>query len=79
MRFQVVIRYIGLVLLIFAAFMLFSAGIAWWSGPDSSYYPLLLSALLTALLGLFPIIFVERSEQISSKEGYCIVVLLSWM
>lgn len=78
MRFQVVIRYIGLVLLIFAAFMLLSAGIAWWSGPDSSYFPLLLSALLTALLGLFPTIFVERSEQISSKEGYCIVVG-SWL
>ncbi len=78
MRFHVVIRYIGLVLLIFASFMLFSAGIAWWSGPDSSYYPLLLSALLTALMGLFPLIFVERTEQLSSKEGYCIVVG-SWL
>lgn len=78
MRFHIVIRYIGFVLLIFAAFMLLSAGIAWWSGPDSSYFPLLLSALLTALLGLFPMIFVGRTEQISSKEGYCIVVG-SWL
>lgn len=78
MRFHVVIRYIGLVLLIFASFMLLSAGIAWWSGPDSSYYPLLLSALLTGLLGLFPLIFVKRTEQINSKEGYCIVVG-SWL
>ena len=78
MRFHVVIRYIGLVMLIFASFMLLSAGIAWWSGPDSSYYPLLLSALLTALMGLFPLIFVKRSEQINSKEGYCVVVG-SWL
>lgn len=78
MRFHVVIRYIGLVMVIFALFMLLSAGIAWVSGPDSSYYPLLLSALLTALLGLFPLIFVQRTEQINSKEGYCIVVG-SWL
>ncbi len=78
MRFHIVIRYIGVVMLIFASFMLLSAGIAWLSGPDSSYYPLLLSALLTALLGLFPMIFVGRSEQINSKEGYCIVVG-SWL
>ena len=34
----------------------------------------LLSSLLTALLGAFPLIFVERKEQITNKEGYCIVV-----
>lgn len=78
MRFQVVIRYVGVVLLFLALFMLVSAGIAWWSGPDSSYYPLLLSALLTALLGGFPLIFVGRQEQITTKEGYCIVVG-SWL
>lgn len=78
MRFHVVVRYVGMVMLLFAAFMLFSAGIAWWSGPDTSYYPLLLSALLTALLGAFPLIFVGRQEQITSKEGYCIVVG-SWL
>lgn len=78
MRFNVVLRYIGMVMLFFAAFMLVSAGIAWVSGPDSSYYPLLLSALLTILLGSFPLIFVDRQEQINSKEGYCIVVG-SWL
>lgn len=78
MRFNVVLRYVGVVMLFFAAFMLFSAFIAWMSGPDSSYYPLLLSALLTALLGAFPLIFVGRQEQINNKEGYCIVVG-SWL
>ncbi len=78
MRFQVVLRYVGFVLLIFAGFMFVSAGIAWYSGPDSSFYPLLLSALLTVLLGAFPLIFVGRQEQITSKEGYTIVVG-SWL
>ncbi len=78
MRFNVVLRYVGVVMLFFAAFMLCSAGIAWVSGPDSSFYPLLLSALLTALLGVFPLIFVGRQEQINNKEGYCIVVG-SWL
>ncbi len=78
MRVDVVLRYIGMVMLFVAGFMLLSAGIAWGSGMDSSFYPLLLSALLTVLLGAFPLIFVERKEQLSTKEGFCIVVG-SWL
>lgn len=78
MRFGVVLRYMGVVMCFIALFMLLSAGISYLSGPDSAYYPLLLSAMLTALLGAFPMIFVERQEQITNKEGYCIVVG-SWL
>lgn len=78
MRFTVVIRYVGVVMLFIALFMLLSAGISYVSAQDSAYYPLLLSAMLTALLGAFPLIFVERQEQITNKEGYCIVVG-SWL
>ena len=51
MRVDVVLRYIGMVMLFIACFMLLSAGISWLGGMDSSFYPLLLSTLLTALLG----------------------------
>jgi len=78
MRVDVVLRYIGMVMLFIAGFMLLAAGIAWLSGVDSSFYPLLLSAMLTALLGAFPLIFVDRREQLSTKEGFCIVVG-SWL
>ena len=78
MRLDVVFRYVGLVMLFIAAFMLLSAGISFLSGVDSAFYSLLLSALLTALLGAFPLIFVERKEQITNKEGFCIVVG-SWL
>ena len=74
MRIDVVFRYVGIVLLFIAAFMLLSAGISCVSGMDSSFYPLLLSALLTILLGAFPLIFVGKRDQISNKEGFCIVV-----
>ena len=78
MRIDVVLRYVGQVMLFIAAFMLLSAGISYVSGIDSSFYPLLLSALLTALLGAFPLIFVEKRVQISNKEGFCVVVG-SWL
>ena len=74
MRLNVVLRYVGMVLLFVAAFMLASAVIALYNGRDSSFHPLLLSTLLTALLGAFPLLFVEKSDQITTKEGYCIVV-----
>ncbi len=61
-------------MLFFAFFMLLSAGISFLSGMDSAFYPLLLSALLTALLGAFPLIFVAKCDQITNKEGFCIVV-----
>ncbi len=61
-------------MLFFAFFMLLSAGISYVSGMDSAFYPLLLSALLTALLGAFPLIFVAKCDQITNKEGFCIVV-----
>ena len=48
MRADVVLRYVGVVMLFIAAFMLLSAGISYVSGVDSAFYPLLLSSLLTA-------------------------------
>lgn len=73
-----VLRNVGMVMLFVALFMMLSAGISAVSGYDSAFYPLLLSSLLTALLGLFPLIFVEKTEQLTTKEGYCIVVC-SWL
>ncbi|MBR3793262.1 MAG: TrkH family potassium uptake protein [Alistipes sp.] len=74
MRYSVVIRYIGMVLLVLAAFMLASAGISYVSNVDSAYTPLIMSSLLTLLMGCFPLIFVPRTDRISQKEAYCIVV-----
>lgn len=78
MRVHVVIRYIGMVLVFLASFMLAAAGVSLINNHDSAFYPLLLSSFLTAILGLFPLIFVERAEEIKTKEGYAIVVG-SWL
>ncbi len=74
MRLHIIFRYMGMILLLNSAFMLISAGIALLNGVDTGFYPLLLSFLLTFALGSFPMIFVPGGDQISSKEGYLIVV-----
>ena len=77
MRVSVILRYIGTVMLCVAAFMAVSALISFLS-HDSGFYPLLLSSLLTMLLGVFPMIFVPKTTGISTKEGFTIVVG-SWL
>ena len=78
MRVPVVIRYIGTVMQFIAAFMLASAAVSMLNGYDSAYYPLLLSSFITAMLGTFPLFFVESVGEINTKEGYAIVVG-SWL
>ena len=77
MRFSVILRYVGTVMLYLSAFMTVAAGISYVSN-DTGFYPLLLSALLTLLLGVFPMIFVPRPDHITTKEGFAIVVG-SWL
>ena len=67
-----------MVLQFIAAFMLLSAIVSMVNDYDSAFYPLLLSSFLTSLLGLFPLIFAEKVEDIKIKEGYAIVVG-SWL
>ncbi len=73
MRFSVILRYVGTVMLCLSVFMAVSAGISLVSN-DTGFYPLLLSALLTLLLGGFPMIFVSKADSITTKEGFMIVV-----
>jgi trk system potassium uptake protein len=73
MRPEIVIRYIGNVLLFCALFMGISAIISAVES-ESSLLPLLFSTLITTLLGIFPAIFVPRAKTISSTEGLMIVV-----
>lgn len=73
MRFSVILRYVGTVMLCLATFMAISAVISYVSN-DSGFYPLLLSSLLTLLLGVFPMIFVSKADSINTKEGFMIVV-----
>ena len=48
------------------------------NGYDSAFSPLLLSSFMTSLLGVFPLFFVKRDDEVTTKEGYAIVVG-SWL
>ncbi len=78
MRPSVVLRYIGVVMIFLALSMAASAIVAYVSYRDTSFYALMLSAILTALLGIFPMIFVDKASELSTKEAYC-VVLGAWL
>ncbi|MFO7860190.1 MAG: potassium transporter TrkG [Desulfosalsimonas sp.] len=73
MRPQIIIRYMGLVLLFNALFLLISAIVSAING-DTARLPLLYSAGVTALIGVFPIIYIPPVENIHNDEGLAIVV-----
>ncbi|MDD5723556.1 MAG: TrkH family potassium uptake protein [Syntrophales bacterium] len=77
MRLHIVLRYIGVVLLLNAAFLFISATISFFNG-DSALFPLGYTCLISALFGVFPFIFVPSTEEITNKEGFTIVVS-SWL
>lgn len=76
MRLSVIFRYIGIVILFLALFMLASAGVSYINHVDTAFYPLLISFMLTLVLGVFPLIFVNKDPNatMTTKESYCIVV-----
>ncbi len=78
MKAAYIIKYVGMVLLLNAAFMLLSAMVGVMYGVDSGTFPLLLSFTITAIIGMFPLIFVPGRKSLTSKDGY-IIVLASWI
>ena len=77
MRHQIVFRYVGIVLIFNSIFLFISALISLFYS-DQSLGPLLYSALITLLFGIFPIIYVPPSKSITNNEGLVIVVS-SWL
>lgn len=77
MNFKAISRNIGYALLVSALFMLLSVVIS-VIDRDTAYEPLLISFLITFIVGIFPFIFVRKTSQISLKDGYLIIVL-SWL
>ncbi|MBO4656171.1 MAG: TrkH family potassium uptake protein [Bacteroidales bacterium] len=79
MNIRAISRNVGVALLFVAAFMLLSAVVAALDSWDSSFYPLLLSGILTLCCGLFPLVFVSRKHaEINTREGV-VIILLSWV
>ena len=78
MNLGIISRNVGIALICTAIFMLLSAVVSAIYGFDSSFSPLVLSALITGIFGIFPLIFVKRSRDINTREGLAIL-LLAWL
>jgi len=77
MRVHVVLRYVGFSFLLNAGF-LFLASLVALLHADPSFLPLIYSSLVSLLFGLFPLLFVPPTHDISNTEGLAILVF-SWL
>ena len=77
MRPHIIFRYVGIVLLFNGFFLSVAAAISFFH-HQSDFLPLLYSAAITILFGVFPLIYVPPSSQINNNEGLVIVVS-SWL
>ena len=77
MRLHNIFLYVGYIFLLNALALLICAGVSLIYG-DGAFYVLLYSALIAALFGVFPIIFVPAAEEITNNEGL-IIVVASWL
>lgn len=78
MNLKVISRNVGIALLVCSLFMLLSVFVSLANGRDSALTPLLISFSLTFTVGIFPFIFVRKTERISLKDGY-MIIFLSWL
>lgn len=69
---------VGKALLVSAFFMLVSLLISIAEGLDSAFTPLLISLIITTIVGSFPFIFVRGSQSLSLKDGF-LTIFLAWL
>lgn len=78
MNIKAISIYVGKALTISALFMFISVIVSICYGLDQGFTPLLISAIITFMVGVFPMIFVKATPAISVRDGYLIIVL-SWL
>ena len=79
LNLRIICWYIGVSLLLVSALMAVAGIIACITPGDPSAIILFYSALITGLLGVFPLIYVRKGKhKLTFKEGNCIVVI-SWI
>ena len=69
---------VGKALLVSALFMFISLMISIYEGMDAAFTPLLLSFIITSIVGAFPFIFVRTAQQLSLKDGF-LTIILAWV
>lgn len=78
MRGQVIIRYIGLALLCNAVMMMAATIVSLLYGVDTGFFPLLLSCILSTIVGLFPLIFIPSEFDLRTRESF-VIVMGAWL
>ncbi|MBO5499600.1 MAG: TrkH family potassium uptake protein [Bacteroidales bacterium] len=69
---------VGKALLVSALFMFLSMIVSVIYGRDAAFGPLLISCIITLIVGAFPFIFVRGKQSLSLKDGY-LTIVLSWL
>lgn len=78
MNIKAISRNVGMALLVSALFMLLSIIVSLIYGRDAAFTPLLISFIITLLVGAFPFIFVRKASAMSLREGF-VTIVLSWL
>ncbi|MBE6239944.1 MAG: TrkH family potassium uptake protein [Bacteroidales bacterium] len=78
MNLRAITLNVGKALLVSALFMSLSLVVSIIDGVDSGFMPLLISFVLTGLVGLFPFIFVKTAPAMSMKDGF-VTIVLAWL
>lgn len=78
MNVKAISSNVGKALLVNALFMLLSVVVSVADGLDEAFAPLLVSFLITSIIGIFPLIFVRHSHENSVKDGY-ITIVIAWL
>ncbi len=73
----IIIKHLGYILLFNAVFLFISAAFS-FALDETSFIPLLYTALLCSIFGFFPLIFSEPTESLRFGEGLAIVVF-GWL
>lgn len=69
---------VGKALLVSALFMFLSMIVSVIYGRDAAFGPLLISCIITLIVGAFPFIFVRGKQSLSLKDGF-LTIVLSWL
>ena len=78
MNIKAISLNVGKALLVSALFMFLSIVISVIDGRDSAFVPLLISFIVTLIVGAFPFIFVRKAEISSMNDGF-LTIVLSWL
>ena len=78
MNIKAISSNVGKALLVNALFMMLSIIVSISDGLDEAFTPLVISFLITSIMGAFPLIFVRNSHDYSIIDGY-VTIVIAWL